>query len=386
MTRILFISHEASRTGAPILLFRLIEEIKKNKNIEILILLKQGGALQQDFEALAKTFIWNRIFIENGFERWVNIFRKKLGLRSVAKTDIYRKILLNEITMVDVIFNNTITNAGLLSLLPIAGKRIFTYIHELHVITKMTTSQEEVNYIREKSEVVFVPALAVRRFLELEYNFRPEKIKLLKYIIPEKFPEPSIEQSTALTTSGVRDSFIVGFCGTLDWRKGYDLMALIMNTVINKFNLKGIHFVWIGVITHFHDFLILKNDLKKLHLDNYATFVENQPNIQPYLQKLDVLVLPSREDAFPLVVLEAAREAVPCVYFDQAGGISEFCGNDAGIPIPYLDVDLMAEAVVRLYTNRTFSKHLGERAKQKIAEYGNAEHIVEELIGFCTVN
>ena len=57
--KILFISHDASRTGAPILLLRLIEQIKIYSDFEILILLKNCGELKEDFERLGKTFVWN---------------------------------------------------------------------------------------------------------------------------------------------------------------------------------------------------------------------------------------------------------------------------------------------------------------------------------------
>ena len=57
--RILFISHDASRTGAPIVLLNLINWINKNTSKEIIILLKDTGPLLKEFQKIAPTFIWN---------------------------------------------------------------------------------------------------------------------------------------------------------------------------------------------------------------------------------------------------------------------------------------------------------------------------------------
>ena len=50
---VLFISHEASRTGAPILLLTFLTWLKRHTEIPFEIILRQGGEITGDFEALA---------------------------------------------------------------------------------------------------------------------------------------------------------------------------------------------------------------------------------------------------------------------------------------------------------------------------------------------
>ena len=48
--RILFISHEATRTGAPFVLLYLMQWLKQNTNYEADVLLLKGGPLAADFK------------------------------------------------------------------------------------------------------------------------------------------------------------------------------------------------------------------------------------------------------------------------------------------------------------------------------------------------
>ncbi|MEO9210289.1 MAG: hypothetical protein ABI208_04275, partial [Ginsengibacter sp.] len=60
--RIVFISHECSLTGAPILLLNLLSLIKKRDIYDIKIILAKGGVLEKEFKKYGKTIVlrpWN---------------------------------------------------------------------------------------------------------------------------------------------------------------------------------------------------------------------------------------------------------------------------------------------------------------------------------------
>ena len=85
----------------------------------------------------------------------------------------------------------------------------------------------------------------------------------------------------------------------------------------------------------------------------HVTFLGPKPNPRDWFRAGDVFLLPSREDPFPLVCLEAAEAGMPVVCFAEAGGMPDFVEDDAGFVVPYLDVEAMAEAVdPELYRNR----------------------------------
>jgi hypothetical protein len=54
---ILFISHDSSLTGAPVLLINLLKLLSKSSLFNIRILLYRGGILEDEFKAIAPTFV-----------------------------------------------------------------------------------------------------------------------------------------------------------------------------------------------------------------------------------------------------------------------------------------------------------------------------------------
>jgi glycosyltransferase involved in cell wall biosynthesis len=76
--------------------------------------------------------------------------------------------------------------------------------------------------------------------------------------------------------------------------------------------------------------------------------------------------LPSREDPFPLVCLEAAAFEKPILCFENAGGMPEFVEEDAGFVVPYLDVEVMCQRVAQLHDDPQLLSQLGQVAANKV--------------------
>src|SRR5262249_20786738 len=87
---------------------------------------------------------------------------------------------------------------------------------------------------------------------------------------------------------------------------------------------------------------------------------------RPFLRAGDVFVLPSREDPFPLVVLEAAQCGLPIVSFTAPGDVPAFVESDAGCVVPSIDVDAMARQVIALVDDDRRRRALGARARDKV--------------------
>ena len=76
--------------------------------------------------------------------------------------------------------------------------------------------------------------------------------------------------------------------------------------------------------------------------------------------RVDLLVLPSRDDPFPLVVLEAMMLGTPVVAFD-VGAVRAQVG-EAGVMVPAEHTDALAEAVIRLVLDDGERLRLGRQA------------------------
>src|SRR5690349_10376697 len=56
--RVVFVCHEASRTGAPLLLFELVKWLVKERGVEPYIVLLSDGPLTEQFKSIAPVFCW----------------------------------------------------------------------------------------------------------------------------------------------------------------------------------------------------------------------------------------------------------------------------------------------------------------------------------------
>lgn len=130
-----------------------------------------------------------------------------------------------------------------------------------------------------------------------------------------------------------------------------------------------------------------EKNLKELALElgisekvEYAGYVED---VEKYLASAHVFLLSSRYEAQPLSVLEAMAAGLPVISTD-VGGVRDIV-TDNGILVPADDVQAMARAMDRLYTEPAVYREMASCAIKNAAAY-DVEHTVagyEELYRCC---
>jgi glycosyltransferase involved in cell wall biosynthesis len=96
-----------------------------------------------------------------------------------------------------------------------------------------------------------------------------------------------------------------------------------------------------------------------------------------HLKALDVFVLPSAWEAFPIAVLEAQACGVPQVATD-VGGTREAVVPETGILVAPHDPRALAEALAELLTDPERRRRMGEASRARHAERFTAERMVRE--------
>ncbi len=105
------------------------------------------------------------------------------------------------------------------------------------------------------------------------------------------------------------------------------------------------------------------------------------PSDNPYahMRRFDVATLPSRDDPFPLVVLESMLVGTPVVAFD-VGGVRQQIG-DTGILVPPGDVAQFADALVTLLTDDSLRRRLGAAAQDRVKTVYSAQAFAINVSG-----
>ncbi len=179
------------------------------------------------------------------------------------------------------------------------------------------------------------------------------------------------------------DSPIILGCGTQDMRKGVDLFVQLAARVRAQTN-RAVHFVWLGAErpdTLFAD--LIKVDIGALNLCSNITLLDEVTDPEPYFLAADAFSLTSRVDPFPCVVQEAMACALPVVVFEGSGGAKEAIADGCGIVVPYLDIEEMARALVRIIETPSQYAEMGQRAQTRVRSVYAFSEYAERIWEIC---
>ncbi|RYY35748.1 MAG: glycosyltransferase family 1 protein [Sphingobacteriaceae bacterium] len=363
--KILFVSHDASRTGAPIVFKYLIQWVKNTTTFDFLILFKntdgQKGAIIDDFSNLGNTLTWPQNSHKKTFfgKIWKKLTFKPLKLiPTVIKNSKF-----------DLIYLNTVDSVYLLPALKTFHQcPVILHVHEGEwAINSFFAETLDSNHTQYIDRYIAVSESTKKNLIE-NFSIPAEKIVLINEFVPVKMiPAPTGQLNVIQTKLKSAGDFIVGGSGTADWRKGIDLFIQV--AAIVKRTGKKVKFIWVGSVDN-HVQHQLNYELKRMALtDADILFTGSVSNPQDYFSMFDIFVLTSREDPFPLVCLEAAGLGKPVICFADAGGMPEMVSNGGGIIVPYINTQAMAQAIISLKDDPEKLNRLSAEAKTVVQEY-----------------
>lgn len=364
---IVVISHNATKTGAPLTALNIVKSLKERFNKHVIIILLQGGPLESDF---AK------------FGIVVNLGHGSLTDMNEAETDIADH-LLGKINAVGVnkCICNTVLSGSLVPLLKKYGYSTVNLIHEQSETIKQSGFVEATEKMLKYGDKIVFSSNFIKTDFDRNFESHDKEI-LIKpqgIYLHNKYRERT-EEARALLRKKLKlpesERIVLG-CGFGHLRKGVDIFFKTAEKVVKESKELECSFVWMGEWDESLREKLLKYSRKKgfsgkIILNKY----ENDPSI--YFAGADVFLLPSRQDPFPSVVMNAMDCGVPVVAFDKAGGSPELLAQQQGIVVPYLDVENMSRAVRRLLNEDDLYKEISSKAKNVI----NKGFVFEEYVQY----
>jgi glycosyltransferase involved in cell wall biosynthesis len=154
----------------------------------------------------------------------------------------------------------------------------------------------------------------------------------------------------------------------MDWRKGIDLLGPLAREVQRRSPDSAIHWMWVGGEREGAAAGKVEHDFQRIAARERLHLAGTVNCAREVFAAFDIFVVLSREDAFPLVMLEAAAAGLPTVCFAGAGGAPEFVRNDAGFVVPYLDIAAMARRIVELAHSADLLEQLGRAARSRVRD------------------
>ena len=378
MPKILFISHDATRTGAPIVFLHQLKWLRENTGIEMCFLLLDGGPLIAEFEALGTTWLWKVSTPPLTFSQ--RVINRATGL--FKKTSSHRDLILKEMdeAQFDMVYTNTVASheVGLL-LKKRWNKPWISHVHEMPFSIRSFYANSLREEVISGIDRIISVSSACKRLLEDNFDLKNTPVDLVYECVPtSEIKKPLRSREDVRNSWGITNEFVVGGSGVMSWRKGIDLFIEISRIIDASTNVK---FVWVGAIKK--DVVEgYRYECMQLGITPSIIFTDATSDPASYFQAFDAFALTSREDPFPLVALEAAALKKPIICFENSGGIPELIEHQGGAVVPYLDIQSFANQITLWASDKTNASIIGAAAYQEVQRYDvkNVAPQIHEII------
>lgn len=381
--KILVISHEASLSGAPILLLSVLKKLKQEKkNFSIDILLLRAGQLYEDFVKISDSKVIVASYYNQSFS-FVNRNFKKLQATFFPTTET-REEQIEKITNrlfsnnYDLVYANTAET--LIWTIPFYKRNIPTIvaIHELAFGVESAYSKEFILKNISNVSTIIAGSNAVAENLITRYNADPDKIKVIHSFVDEVIDIQKDKTALKKELNIAHNDLVIGIASSQELRKGTDLVPLLVKKIADQTDI-NFKFINLGGSSQIGPVKCSKLDAEKLGVDDKIIYVDHNKFPNDYINAFDIFLLLSREDPFPLVMLTAAKLKKPIVAFEQSGGAVEFLENGFGVLTPYLDLDIMASEIVKLLQDQQLRENYGNKIQNKLEQEYSEKRLTSDI-------
>jgi glycosyltransferase involved in cell wall biosynthesis len=369
---VLVISHEASRTGAPILAYNVAKGLSKRSNVVSLLL--GGGELVPDFQKLCAAVIgpltqadWHPVEADHIVRSLLRSYRIAYAIANSTESRLFIPALTT------------------------AFVPVVSLIHEFASYTRPKGALGE--GLDWSTEIVFSTELTADsarcehpRLLARRVHVLPQgRCEVPQMSGKKEFVDPD-RLADIFRPKGYENAFVVLGAGFVHIRKGVDLFLSCAAAVKQLCPNRPVRFVWIGngynVVSDTAYSVYLNEQIERSGIAASVAIIDAIEDLEPAYKMSDIFFLSSRLDPLPNVTIDAAFHGLPVVCFEGTSGMASLLAAEAPLRscvVPHLDVHGAARVIAEFAYDENAVKNIGNAFRHFAETTFSMEHYVQRL-------
>jgi len=167
--------------------------------------------------------------------------------------------------------------------------------------------------------------------------------------------------------------FLIGAIGRMVWQKGFEFLIRSLPKIEKtKHETKTI------IVGEGPERERVQNLAQRLMIEKNVYFAGFRNDVKKILSAIDVLVIPSLLEGFPMITLEAMAMAKPIIATDIDGINEQITNRENGVLIPAKNIDALAAEIINLIDDRKTAKVFGEKSRKKVEQKFSVEKMVKK--------
>jgi len=170
-----------------------------------------------------------------------------------------------------------------------------------------------------------------------------------------------------------KDDILLGALGRMVWQKGFEFLIKCIQDVLKAHGEIKVILVGDGLLRK-----DLENLCRQLKVEDKTIFAGFRSDIKEILSALDIVVIPSLLEGFPMLTLEAMAMAKPIVATRIDGITEQITDGVEGILVPPRAPIALADAINKVIENEEFARSLGLAARKRVEREFTVEKMINE--------
>lgn len=186
-------------------------------------------------------------------------------------------------------------------------------IHHSHAIE---WSDKLLNGLRNRTLFFFARPFITKKLacsnLAGKFLFKKNYVVINNGIDTEKFKFNQEVRDKIRKELNIENKFVIGHVGRFSHEKNHEFIVAVFHEFYKQNKDSKLLLVGDGQLKN-----EIEQKVNRLNLSDNVIFTGSKNNVSDYYQAMDAFTLPSFQEAFPVVAIEAQTSGLPCIFSDK---------------------------------------------------------------------